>query len=68
MAFSAVILGTMVSLAALVAATVVLGMPIFSSFGLALAAGQTTFVLVLVKALICQSLRSTRPLRNSRHG
>jgi len=68
MAFSAVILGTMVSLTALLVSTLALGTPALSAILLALAAGQTTFAFVLVKALTCKSLRRTSSALNSGHG
>ena len=68
MAFSAVIVGTLVSLAALVVSTLALGTPVFNAIVLALAAGQTTFAFVLVKSLICKSLRRSTSALNSRHG
>jgi len=60
MAFSSIIIGTIVSLTALFVLVIVLNMPALSGMGLALAAGQGTFALVLFKAMLCRSLHHTR--------
>jgi len=60
MAFSSIIIGTIVSLTALFVLVIVLNMPALSGMGLALAAGQGAFALALFKALLCRSLHHTR--------
>ena len=57
MAFSAVLVGTAALLSALLVSKLLLGMPLLSAIGFSLVAGQTTFAIMLIKALVCRSLR-----------
>lgn len=60
MAFSSIIIATIVLLTAFFVSVIVLNMPALPGMGFALAAGQGTFALVLCKALLCRSLHHTR--------
>ncbi|MDJ1009538.1 MAG: hypothetical protein QNJ13_17130 [Paracoccaceae bacterium] len=60
MAFAAVISGMLVSIAACLVTAIWLVSAPLAAVGLAIAAGQTAFMLVLCKALLCRSLQRAR--------
>lgn len=57
MAFSAVILGTVVAVAGFLMLTTVMATGPIAALGFAFAAGQTTTAMFVIKAMICRSLR-----------
>lgn len=57
MAFSAVIMGTVVAVAGFLALTTVMATGSIAALGFAFVAGQATTALFVIKAMICRSLR-----------
>jgi hypothetical protein len=60
MAFSAVILGTVVAIAGFLTLTTIMATGPLAALGFAVLGGQTTAAMFVAKAMVCRSLRRKR--------